>query len=63
MSDINKETPVAKDAENDILVKDQGKRSIFGRTKKAKIINITALVLLGITIIWCLSPYIANMIK
>lgn len=42
-----------RNEESDIMAEPPKKRSLFGTTKKAKIINITALVILGAVIVWC----------
>lgn len=39
--------------ENDIMAEPDKKKSILGSTKKSKIINITALVILLGVVVWC----------
>lgn len=42
-----------KNFENDIMAEPEKKKSIFGSTKKAKIINISCLVILVGVVAWC----------
>lgn len=51
MSNLNENNMVNN--ENDIMAEPDKKKSILGSTKKSKIINITALVILLGVVVWC----------